>query len=83
VHARLTSQRTLLGAAAVGFSLALLRCRGGEGRALTIETQNAPLRSLQWVLRHLGPPLMMALLHRASTDDEGSEPEDENGLYYY
>ncbi len=72
------SPKLLLGGFTVGVAFALLRCRGGgEPDRRTSHAATAPLRSLQWLLRKLGPPVILALLHRASSDrdyEDGQEP---------
>lgn len=74
VHATLTSPSTIAGGFAVGLAFALLRCRGsGQALRQSLHADLAPLRSLEWLLRHIGPPIAMALLHRYTSNDEGGE----------
>lgn len=65
--ATLRSPQVVMSAAAVGLTLALLRCPGGSRRHRDYSPKSAGRGrgTLRWALRHLGPPITMALMHRA------------------
>ncbi|RFA30076.1 hypothetical protein CAI21_07680 [Alkalilimnicola ehrlichii] len=62
-----TSPNLVVGSFVTGVAIALLRCRRRERRRHVVPKDYGTQKSLQWLIRHLGPPIIMALFQRAMT----------------